>query len=273
MEPYYSDALTTIYHGECLAVMAELAPASFDAIICDPPYGTTACAWDSVIPFEPMWAQLKRLIKPRGAIVLFGSQPFTSALIMSNPQMFKYELIWNKERGNEPQMANIRPMKSHENMCVFAYGRTTYNPQKQPLSQADKRAPRGARLNRRDGSGLNIFSGSTNDEITVYTDRFPVSIVPCEFGNQNEKYHPTQKPLDLMEYLIKTYTNEGESVLDFTFGSGTTLRAAKNLKRHSVGIELLEQYCNAAVRRLAPTFEEPIRDATPVAALGPLFDL
>ena len=130
MEPYYSDALTTIYHGECLAVMAELVPASFDAIICDPPYGTTACAWDSVIPFEPMWAQLKRLIKPRGAIVLFGSQPFTSALVMSNPGMFKYSLVWDKGRGREPQLANIRPMKAHEDISIFCDGKAPYNPQK-----------------------------------------------------------------------------------------------------------------------------------------------
>lgn len=268
MEPYYSDALTTIYHGECLAVMAELAPASFDAIICDPPYGTTACAWDSVIPFEPMWAQLKRLIKPRGAIVLFGSQPFTSALIMSNPQMFKYEWVWEKDSPGNIFQAKTRPLKYHENILVFYENQPTFNPQKWKGKPNHTRKVTSKRYE-------SIYS--TNGMGTTPSDvsgvKYPRSVVRFSKHSTTESLHPTQKPLDLMEYLIKTYTNEGERVLDFTFGSGTTLRAAKNLKRHSVGIELLEQYCNAAVRRLAPTFEEPIRDATPVAALGPLFDL
>ena len=265
MEPYYSDALTTIYHGECLAVMAELAPASFDAIICDPPYGTTACAWDSVIPFEPMWAQLKRLIKPRGAIVLFGSQPFTSALIMSNPKQYRYSWIWNKGQSGNIGLAKYQPLKITEDIAVFSRYPHLYQP---IMRQGLGRMKGGTKKPNQIATGI-------KQSIAHWSDQYyPTNILNFpNSGNKGATVHPTQKPLDLMEYLIKTYTNEGERVLDFTFGSGTTLRAAKNLKRHSVGIELLEQYCNAAVRRLAPTFEEPIRDATPVAALGPLFDL
>lgn len=271
MQPYYQDNLTTLYHGNCLDIMPQLEAQSFDAIICDPPFGTTSCAWDSVIPFDAMWANLKRLIKPKGAIVLFGSQPFTSLLITSNLPWFKYELIWDKERGNEPQMANIRPMKRHENIMVFCEGATAYHPQMRLLPEPDFRKARGARINRADGTGLSILSGSVNDQDTLYTARYPTSVLPFENGNQNNKAHPSQKSLPLMEYLVKTYTNEGDAVLDFCAGSGTTLRAAKNLKRRSVGIELLEEYCRVAVKRLAPAFEESLVDDTGTLDDLPLF--
>ena len=269
MQPYYTDALTTIYHGECLAIMAELAPASFDAIICDPPYGTTACAWDSVIPFEPMWEQLKRLIKPRGAIVLFGSQPFTSRLICSNIEWFKQEWIWEKSRPVNFLNANKRSLSAHENVIIFSEGQCTYNPQKwnaNPIFVERRKS-----FDKLVSNGEN-YGGALKRRHKDDGTRYPLSIIPIP-NEWQEDMHPTQKPLALLEYLVKTYTNEGENILDFTFGSGTTLRAAKNLKRHSVGIELLEQYCAAAVRRLAPTFEEPLRDETPVAELGPLFAL
>ncbi len=245
MEPYYSDALTTIYHGECLAVMAELAPASFDAIICDPPYGTTACAWDSVIPFEPMWAQLKRLIKPRGAIVLFGSQPFTSALVMSNPGMFKYSLVWDKGRGREPQLANIRPMKAHEDISIFCDGKAPYNPQKTLLDRPDKRG-----RNPVTGGAQGIIKSYINTP-REYHDRFPVSVL--RFAGESG-LHPTQKPLALLEYLVKTYTNEGDTVLDFTMGSGTTGHACANTGRRFIGIERDPHYFSVAAERIAGAY-------------------
>lgn len=261
IKPYYADDKgIVLYHGDCLEVMAELGACSFDAIITDVPYGTTACAWDSPIPFAPMWAGIRRVLRPRGACVLFGSQPFTSLLIASNIAQFKYELIWDKERGNEPQMANVRPMKRHENIIVFCDGVARYNPQMRTLHTPDLRKARGARINRKDGAGLSILSGSTNDQDTLYIARYPTSILPFENGNQNDKPHPTQKPLALMEYLIKTYTNEGDTILDFTCGSGTTLRAAKNLKRRCVGIECDLHYCEVTVKRLEPTFEDALVD-------------
>lgn len=259
-EPFYQNNGITLYRGDCLDVMAGLEAGAFDATITDVPYGTTACAWDSPIPFVPMWAQLKRLGKPRAAHVIFGSQPFTSALIVSNFDWFKYELIWDKARGNEPQMANVRPMKRHENIIVFCDGTPLYNPQMRMLSTPDFRKARGARINRADGTGLSILSGSTNDQDTLYTARFPTSVLPFENGNQNNKPHPSQKPLLLMEYLIKTYTNEGDLILDFTCGSGTTLRAAKNLKRRAVGIERDVHYCEVTVKRLEPAFESALVD-------------
>lgn len=263
MEPYYSDALTTIYHGECLAVMAELVPASFDAIICDPPYGTTACAWDSVIPFEPMWRELKRLIKPRGAIVLFGSQPFTSALVMSNPGWFKYQWVWNKNNSAGFATAEYRPFIITEDVCVFGKGALNYYPQ----MTTGKYRTKGFGGSTSDCYGLTPIKGEQNDQY------YPKNIIAITKINNENNLHPTQKPLALMEYLIRTYTNEGDTVLDFTMGSGTTLRAAKNLKRRAVGIEMLEHYCAAAVQRLAPVFEAAIVDNTAPADLGPLFDL
>jgi len=260
MGPLYQSDAITLYHGDCLEIMQELEAQSFDAVICDEPYGTTNCSWDAVIPLVPMWRELKRLIKPRGAIVLFGSQPFTSALIGSNFEQFKYELIWDKERGNEPQMANIRPMKRHENIIVFCDGTPRYNPQMRILETPDFRKARGARINRADGTGLSILSGSTNDQDTLYVARFPTSVLPFENGNQNNKSHPSQKPLALMEYLIRTYTNEGDTILDFTCGSGTTLLAAKKLGRKAVGIERDLYYCEVTVKRLKPVFEQALID-------------
>lgn len=263
-----------LHHGDCLDILPTLAAGSVDAIICDPPYGTTACKWDSVIPFEPMWREIKRVLKPRGACVLFGSQPFTSALVMSNPGWFRYEWVWSKNTGGNPSVLRTQPNRTHENILLFANGLHTYNPQMQRSisAQAVQNARRGAVI-RRAGSKSNhtsmtMIDGKWNEYVYPTSVQFFES-VPRATGS----IHPTQKPLALLEYLVRTYTNEGDTVLDFTMGSGTTLRAAKNLKRHSVGIELLEQYCNAAVRRLAPTFEEPLRDETPVAELGPLFNL
>ena len=242
----------TLYNGDCLEVMATLEDESVHAIITDPPYGTTACKWDSVIPFEPMWEQLKRVIKPNGAIVLFSSQPFTSVLVMSNTKCFSHELVWDKMRGSEPALAKLRPQKSHEIILVFSLtGKNpTYYPQ---MVERDRPVTiKGNYSNR----GQGILSGSGVFE-KEYTHRYPVSIIKSTNSNQKAKVHPTQKPVALMEYLIKTYTNEGETVLDFAFGSGTTGVACGNLDRKFIGIELSEEYFEIAEKRIQKAYEAP----------------
>jgi len=235
--------------GDCLDKMAGIEDGSVDMVLADPPYGTTACKWDSIIPLEPMWEQLKRVIKSNGAIVMTASQPFTTTLIASNMKMFKYCMVWDKGRTMEPQLANIRPMKCHEDIVVFCDGRTTYNPQKTKLDKPDKRKASGRKNNRLDGTGQNILC-SVNSKDKVYRDRFPLSIHRCGNANQKEKTHPTQKPVALMEYLIKTYTNEGETVLDFTMGSGTTGVACVNTGRRFIGIERDDKYFQIALDRI-----------------------
>ena len=236
--------------GDCLEVMKDIPDASVDAIITDPPFGTTACKWDSVIDFDLMWEQLNRVIKPNGAIVLFGSQPFTSALIMSNPKMFKYEWIWFKNMGGNPMNAKITPMKQHENILVFGKGRTNYNPIKEERAKSGLDRVRSSAI-----IGGNIKDeavyGKTNTIKTKYGDlRYPKTV---QSFNVQRGLHPTQKPVLLMEYLIKTYTNENETVLDFTMGSGSTGVAAKNLNRNFIGIEQDQKYFNIAEQRIKET--------------------
>jgi site-specific DNA-methyltransferase (adenine-specific) len=248
----------TLYHGDCLDVLPTLEAGSVDAVICDPPYGTTACKWDSVIPFAPMWAVVKRVLKPRGACVLFGSQPFTSALVMSNPDMFRYEWVWEKDRASGFLDAATRPLKAHENIIVFADSEPSYNPQKTTGHPATHRtnSTGGRQLYRADITGR--ASGGQ-------TDRFPRSIQKFNVVNSMHKpIHPTQKPLALLEYLVKTYTNEGETVLDFTMGSGTTGHACGNLGRRFVGIEKDANYFAIASERIATAYE-PLRAMQGVA--------
>ena len=231
--------------GDCLERMKEIPDASVDMVLADPPYGTTACKWDSIIPLEPMWEQLKRIIKPNGAIVLFGSQPFTSSLIMSNITMFKYEQIWDKNKGTQPQLANIQPMKSHENILVFGKGKINYYPQK---TKGDPYT----RDNKQNHKEHSLSKGLKPIKQVNTGFRFPKTVLmyPRDFSAQS-RLHPTQKPVALMEYLIKTYTNEGETVLDFTMGSGTTGIACKNTGRKFIGIEKDETYFKIAQDRIA----------------------
>jgi site-specific DNA-methyltransferase (adenine-specific) len=271
-QPYYQHAGITLYQADCLTVMPELEPQSVDAIITDIPYGTTACSWDQVIPFDDMWKNIKRLIKPHGAIVLFGSQPFTSLLIGSNLEWFKYELIWNKGRGFEPQLANVRPMKAHENMCIFCDGKTVYIPQKIALDKPDIRNQAGMTGNRRNGKGQNIISSALLDK--TYNDRYPISIVYCDPVPQSERIHSTQKPVELIAWLIRTYTKPGDLVLDFTSGSGTTLEAARSESRRAIGIERdlddkgnILGYCDYTVERLA---QESLFSYAPVEDIAPV---
>jgi site-specific DNA-methyltransferase (adenine-specific) len=232
-----------IIKGDCLELMSNIPDGSVDMILCDLPYGITACKWDSVIPFEPLWAHYKRVIKPNGAIVLFGSQPFTSALVMSNPKWFKYEQIWMKSRKTGFQMARKRPMKEHENICVFYEKQPTFNQDLRPLEKPIN----SYRKNGKGGSLLNEVK-TNKDRKQEYTG-FYTTIIKVN-NEHNVGAHPTQKPVTLLEYLIKTYTNEGETVLDNCMGSGSTGVACVNTGRKFIGIEMDAKYFEIAEKRI-----------------------
>jgi len=228
--------------GDCLERMKEIPDGSVDMVLTDPPYGTTACKWDSIIPLELMWEQLKRIIKPNGAIVMTASQPFTTTLIASNMKMFKYCWVWDKVKPSTGLHAKIMPLKSTEDIVIFGKGKILYNPQ-----MVSKKL----RVEYKNDSNGETFGGARvkrkhNNNGLGY----PKSLLTISNANQNNRLHPTQKPVTLMEYLIKTYTNENETVLDFTMGSGTTGVACKNLNRSFIGIEMDESYFNIAKERI-----------------------
>lgn len=235
---------TNLRQGDCLELMKDIPDKSIDMILCDLPYGTTACKWDTIIPFEPLWEQYKRIIKDNGAIVLTASQPFTSKLVMSNLKMFKYEMVWDKEHGKAPGVAKYRPMPCHENIVVFGKGKTTYNPQMlEGKPYTDIRSSNNRKQNEHQfgyGKGFSIINTGT---------RYPLSIYRCKTA-PFEGQHPTQKPVALFEYLIKTYTNEGDLVLDNCMGSGTAGVACKNLSRNFIGMELDPDYFEIAKKRI-----------------------
>jgi len=233
--------LNQIIEGDCLEVMKEIPDKSVDMILCDLPYGTTACEWDTIIPLEPLWEQYERIIKPNGAIVLFGSQPFTSALAMSNPSLFKYEWVWDKVKPSGHLNAKKMPMKQHENILVFGKGKIKYFP---IMTEQQERISKNYLKNKTD-----IFG--KEKQVERKTDKkYPKSIISFSNANQKNKIHPTQKPVALFEYLIKTYTNEGETVLDNCIGSGTTAVAALNTGRFFIGIEKEPKYVEIARKRV-----------------------
>jgi len=230
--------------GDCLERMKEIPDGSVDMVLTDPPYGTTACKWDSVIPFEPMWEQLKRVTKKNGAIVMTASQPFTSALVMSNVKMFKYCWVWDKvNRPTGHLNAKRMPLRQTEDVAVFCKGASTYNPQ---MTQGKPYTATGSKRSQNYGSQVK--------STTICADglRYPRDLLKISADERGTvgRIHPTQKPVALMEYLIRTYTNEGETVLDFTMGSGTTGVAAKNLGRNFIGIEMDEAYFDIAKQRI-----------------------
>ena len=238
------DVVTNEYSllfGDCLERMKEIPNGSIDAIICDPPFGTTACAWDSVIPFDLMWEQLKRIIKPNGAIVLFGSEPFSSALRMSNIKKYKYDWVWDKRLPSGMQIAKYRPMQRHENIMVFCEnGTPKYYPIKTPQKERT-----GKIYSKSETSPVKYDDG----KLKTYKEKNPQSII--EFYKRDGKsLHPTQKPVALLEYLIKTYTQEGETVLDFTFGSCSTGVACLNTNRKFLGVEMDDKYFDIGVNRM-----------------------
>jgi len=228
----------TLKQGDCLELMKEIPDKSIDMILTDPPYGTTACKWDVVIPFEPLWEQYERIIKNNGVVVLFGSQPFTTTLNGSNKKLFRYEWIWIKNNSTGFQLANKRPLKKHENISVFYKKQPTYNPQGLKLY---------GKVNKRGSIGDNWSEMGSNQYVQKWTN-YPTQIL--EFAYDKDKYHPTQKPVALLEYLIKTYTNENETVLDNCMGSGSTGVACINTNRNFYGIELDTTYFEIAKKRI-----------------------
>lgn len=232
------------YKGDCLEIMDDLISKGIkiDAIITDPPYGTTACKWDSVIPFKPMWERLNKLIKSNGAIVLFGSEPFSSALRMSNIENYKYDWVWEKSRVTGVLNAKKQPLRHLENISVFYKKQCLYNPQ--GIQKCNKETSTG-----NNGKGNSDNYGSVR--VGTYTQKqtgYPKQRL--SFASVGRTQHPTQKPVALMEYLIKTYTNEGELVLDLTMGSGSTMVACQNTNRNGIGIEQDEKYFKIAQERI-----------------------
>jgi site-specific DNA-methyltransferase (adenine-specific) len=253
----------TLMQGDCLERMKEIESGSVDMVLADPPYGTTACKWDSIIPLEPMWEQLKRVIKPNGAIVLMSGQPFTAILTCSNLKMYRYDWIWEKDKGANWMFGNKQPLKVHEFASVFYSKQPDYLPQKTPNPKGESKRHLSKNPCKITAHVKNIMGECWSETEMNATlnyhgkDYEPKMLLPRSIQKFSRdakgKVHPTQKPVALMEYLIKTYTNEGETVLDFTMGSGTTGVAAKNLNRKFIGIELDEGYFNIAKDRINNT--------------------
>lgn len=229
----------SVLKGDCLQLMRDIPDKSIDMILCDLPYGTTACKWDTIIPFEPLWEQYKRIIKDNGAIVLTSSQPFTSALVMSNPKMFRCEWIWQKTRFSNQMMAKIQPLKIHESILIFSREKTLYRPQ--GLIPFGKVTKQGKKITD------NIGGGERKTEYFQEFTNYPKSIQ--EFKNETG-FHPTQKPVALFEYLIRTYTNEGDTVLDNCAGSGTTAIACINANRNYILMEQDDKYVDIIHKRI-----------------------
>jgi site-specific DNA-methyltransferase (adenine-specific) len=237
--------MINLLHGNCLELMKSIPNGSIDAIITDPPYGTTACKWDSVIPFDLMWEQLNRIIKPKGAIVLFGSEPFSSALRMSNIKNYKYDWIWEKERPSNFASAKYQPLRYTENVSVFYSKAPLYIPQ---MTEGKKNNSVGKGVRKKINESNLPNSKTSYQNNPESTLKYPKNILNFQRGVS--QVHPTQKPVLLMEYLIKTYTNEKETVLDFTMGSGTTGVACVNTKRNFIGIEMDDNYFEIAKKRI-----------------------
>ena len=235
--------------GDCLERMKEIEDNSIDMILCDPPFGTTACKWDIIIPFEPLWEQYNRIIKDNGAIVLTASQPFTTVLISSNIKNFKYQWIWDKKIPSGMCNAKIQPMRQHEDILVFINGKSFYNPQ---MITRDKPV-KGGKIY---GNSLSAGNkGVKSLDAKFYDKKYPTTILTFDKVRKGS-LHPTQKPVALLEYLIKTYTNEGEMVLDNTMGSGSTGVACVNTNRKFIGIELDEKYYDISCDRIKEAINE-----------------
>ena len=233
--------MLNLLHGDCLELMKHIPDKSIDAIITDPPYGTTACKWDSVIPFELMWKELNRIIKDNGVIALFGTEPFSSHLRLSNIKHYKYDWIWDKVKPGTFATAKYQPLKQHELISIFYKKSSSYKPQ-----MIDRDKPKTSKQ-----YSQSLSANCTIDGLErTYTKLFPKTILKYSNAYQKGKVHPTQKPLLLLEYLVKTYTNENDTVLDFTMGSGTTGLACKNLNRNFIGIEKDDKYFEIAKQRI-----------------------
>ena len=244
-----------LIHGECLAEMAKLKDNSIDLILTDPPFGTTQNSWDVVIPFDKMWEQLNRIIKDNGVIVLFGSEPFSSLLRISNLKNFKYDWVWIKDQGTGHLNSKIQPMRNSENISVFYNNPCRYIPQKSQNNKPTNKSRNKTLISKKNLYGkFNDIGGRGGN-----TDRYPLTTLFFNKVNGNDKSnkfsHSTQKPVKLLEYLIKTYSLENETVLDFTMGSGTTLVACQNTGRNGIGIELDDNYFEIAEKRVAEAID------------------
>jgi len=244
-----SEYLNKIHNAECLSFMSGFPDKSVDMILCDLPYGTTACKWDTVIPFEPLWEQYNRIIKDNGAIVLTATQPFTSVLVCSQIDKFKVEWIWKKNAGSNFAQTKYQPMKEHESVLIFGKQRTVYNPIMQPRSEAGQKMIKN-KIKSKASNGDDVYNGANKGYDNSNRDvdlRVPSSV---QLFNRERGLHPTQKPVALFEYLIKTYTNEGEIVLDNCSGSGTTAVACMNTKRQFICCELDPTYYEISNKRI-----------------------
>lgn len=251
-----------LFHGDCLEIMKNIADKSIDMILCDLPYGATACKWDNVIPFESLWEQYNRVIKDNGATVLFGSEPFSSYLRMSNIKNYKYDWIWNKKKSGNIFLAKYQPMKIHENIMIFGKGTVSYYP---IMIKRDK-----IKKSKNYGTGETMRGSRKKEEkLYIYDKKNPVSIIEFSNALQKGKMHPTQKPVSLLEYLLKTYTNEGETVLDNCMGSGSTGVACVRNNRNFIGMELEEKYFEIAKNRI----EDEIQKAENHAECEPFWNL
>ena len=245
-----------LIQGDCLEKMKDIPDKSIDMILCDLPYGNfTACKWDVVIPFEPLWEQYKRIIKDRGAIVLFGSEPFSSYLRMSNIKQYKYDWIWEKDAGSNFATVKYQPMKEHEEVLIFGKGRINYY----PIMQERIGSRKGKETTTVDSGRKDSVYGTQIGvgKLKVAELRNPRSI---QRFNRERGLHPTQKPVALFEYLIKTYTNEGETVLDNCMGSGTTAIACMNTNRNYIGFEISKEYFDIAEKRIKTHFVQEVID-------------
>jgi site-specific DNA-methyltransferase (adenine-specific) len=244
-----------LYHGDCLKVMDELIEKGIkvDMILCDPPYGSTRCKWDTIIPLDEMWERINKLIKLTGAILIFGSEPFSSTLRCSNIKNYKYDWIWIKEQGTNQLNAKKQPLRNTELISVFYKKQCIYHPQMtKGTPYSITRSPKSKHseiYNEQVDSFTTINNGERYPLTTIYFNREIQS---------NKRFHPTQKPVDLLEYLIRTYTNENELVLDFTMGSGSTGVACMNVNRRFIGIELEEKYFDISINRIFENYSNNI---------------
>lgn len=242
-----------LVQGDCLEAQQRLSGGSVDLILTDLPYGTTSCVWDDIIPMAALWSQYRKVLQPKGCVILFGNQPFTSRLVQSNLPWFKQALVWDKNKCGSPGLAKIRPMQTHEDILVFAPGRTTYNPQMTvgtPYSRKSKSDEGYVGRCNNHGYGLKARTEFTNEGT-----RYPKSVISIsrDFSAQ-QQIHPAQKPVPLLEWLIRTYSNEGDMVLDSTMGSGSTGVAAMNTGRKFIGIERDEAYFKIAQQRIEDAY-------------------
>lgn len=254
--------INKIYCGNCLELMPQIEDKSIDLILCDIPYGTTACKWDSVIPFDKMWEQLKRIRKDNTAILLFGSEPFSSHLRMSNIDEFKYDWIWDKKRVSNPMMAKKMPLKNYEIISVFYKQQPFYNPQPTQKSTGKGMSNKGHNETHETETTGKSKLVTKRDYTDVGYPKMLLTEIKVMNNLTTDKagLHPTQKPIELNEYLIKTYSNEGMTVLDFTCGAGASMVACKNLNRNYIGIEMEQKYVDITNQRLTPNNFEKVEE-------------